>query len=207
MHAYTFALAKKLETISTEIPLVFFMINRHKISSSDSSDKHGKNLNSFSGMMCLSPSVLSALKKMRVWVGSLAPSEETISRKEVQSPAIHSFQPLFQNDYAPPSVQTELNSIPSPAFLEGIKTSNPHAVSLTWETTGSRSLFLVQVNVENPDFASCWITYSICMHPKVVVTDIDSNKSCWFRICTLTNEGRSKWSVISLQECTEPITA
>ncbi len=160
----------------------------------------------FFGTICISPSLVNALKKMRNWMGSFGEMQETISRSEVKSMAANSFQPIFQNDYAPTSIKNELNSIPSPTFLEGTKTEKPDCISLSWEQPNGRSLYLVQVNVENPEFASCWITYSICMHPKVVVTDVNPNIPCWFRICTMTNEGRSKWAVLSLAECTEPST-
>ncbi len=176
-------------------------MNRNKKTTTDHKNESTPLSDTFNGTICISPSLINALKKMRNWMGTFGETQETISRNEVNSPATNSFQPLFQNDYAPTSIKNELNSIASPAFLEGAKTEKPDCISLSWEQPNGRSLFLVQVNVENPEFGSCWITYSICMHPKVVVSDVDPNKPCWFRICTITNDGRSKWVVLSLAEC------
>jgi hypothetical protein len=151
------------------------------------------------GALCLTPAMNDVLNKMKSWMSSIIGKKEPLASSEVNTTGTDLFQPLFQNDYAPPVVKKEIDSIPSPTGVTFEQAGLPSTLRVSWNKTEKRQLFLVQVNVENPKNPSCWITHSVSTQPFLEIEDIETDKTVWVRVCALGNDGRSKWTLAESQ--------
>jgi hypothetical protein len=163
---------------------------------------HGKTSTCFQGhsvsmLLCLSPTMKKAACLVKEWLSSITKQTTQRGSSEVIMPVTENAHPLFTNDYAPPVVSKELDSIPAPQNLFIEKTSNNNGLCVTWDKASTRQLYLLQVNVENPANPSCWITHSVSTQNWLEIEDIDVDRPLWLRVCAIGNDGRSKWALLS----------
>lgn len=151
------------------------------------------------GAICLSPSIVQVIEKMKNWVVKISNKSTSLASSEVDNHQLEG-EAIFLNDYAPPVANKIDTEIPMPTGITAEPTQKPDAVKLSWDYRPGRNLYLLQVNVEDPNNPTHWITNSISMYHQVEIDSLDLSGPCWVRICSLRNHGRSQWSTIAIHE-------
>lgn len=151
-------------------------------------------------LLCLTPAMKEAVSKMKNWFNGITAKSSQRGSSEVTNSATENAQSLFSNDYAPPVVKKELDSIPAPEDLVITKSEHEDTLMVSWAKSPSRQLYLLQVNIENPANPSCWITHSVSTQNWLEIEDVDTERPLWVRVCALGNDGRSKWTMLGKKQ-------
>jgi len=150
-------------------------------------------------ILFLTPTIEKTIHKMKIWMSSIAGKSIKLGSSEVVNSTTENGLPIFNNDYAPPIAQKEIDSLPVPDGLVIEQTQEPEILLVRWNKINVRHLCLLQVNVENPSNPTCWITHSVSSKTSIEIEDVDAGKPIWIRVCIMGKDGRSKWAMIGKQ--------